>query len=63
MDPDDPLRTPTLLVQLAREDLDPLSVAECAARITALETEITRTRTRMSVASDHRATADQLFKR
>ena len=60
---DDPSRADDLLTQLARQDLDPLSVAELAARIAALEREIARTRTKAERAASHRAAADQLFRR
>jgi uncharacterized small protein (DUF1192 family) len=52
-----------LLAQLARQDLDPLSVDELSRRITALEQEIRRARARMEFAVNHRASADALFKR
>ncbi len=55
--PDDPLRL------LARQDLDPLSVAELDARIAALEAEIARTRAKREGASRFRAAADQLFRK
>ena len=48
---------------LLRQDLGPLSVAELEARIRALETEITRTRTKIESAVNHKATAEALFKR
>ena len=54
--PGDPL--PALLAQ----DLDPFSVAELEARITALRREIARTEARIAHAASHRASADQLFK-
>jgi uncharacterized small protein (DUF1192 family) len=64
MDPDDlPKRTPDLVTQLARQDLDPLSVAELEARIAALEAEIARSRRKIEHAVNHRASADALFKR
>jgi uncharacterized small protein (DUF1192 family) len=50
------------LAQLIREDLDPLSVAELEARITALEGEIARCRKRIEHAVNHRASADSLFR-
>lgn len=63
MDLDDALPRPgDLLAQLVRQDLDPLSVAELAARITALEGEIARCRVKAERAVNHRATADQLFR-
>ena len=55
--PNDPL------VQLARQDLDPLSVEELTLRIAGLEAEIARSRKRMEVSVNHRSTADALFKR
>ena len=55
--PDDPL------VQLARQDLDPLSQHELDARIEALSVEIERVRKHMEAASRHRSAADALFKR
>ena len=64
MDLEDALPRPgDLLAQLVRQDLDPLSVAELEARITALEGEIARCRQRIERAVNHRASADQLFKR
>lgn len=55
--PDDPLRL------LARQDLDPLSVAELEARIAALEAEIARTRAKRDGATAFRAAADSLFRK
>ena len=55
--PDDPL------VLLGRQDLDPLSQDELAARIEALKAEIARTENHMTAAARHRAQADALFKR
>ena len=55
--PDDPL------VQLGRQDLDPLSQDELGARIVALQAEIARVRAQMEAASRHRSAADALFKR
>lgn len=50
------------LVAVARQDLDPLSVAELDARVDALEAEIVRTKARRDKAVNHRASADSLFK-
>ncbi len=47
---------------LIREDLDPFSVEELAARIAVLEQEIVRSRARMERAAQHRASADALFR-
>jgi uncharacterized small protein (DUF1192 family) len=55
--PSDPL---TLLV---RQDLDPMSVEELGLRIEALESEIVRVKARIDRVVNHRASADQLFKR
>ncbi|QDX26043.1 DUF1192 domain-containing protein [Sphingomonas suaedae] len=64
MDSDDlPRRTNDPAAQLARQDLDPLSVAELEERIALLEAEIARCRGRIEHAVNHRASADALFKR
>lgn len=55
--PGDPL---TLLV---RQDLDPLSVEELNARIAILEGEIARVKAKIQAAVNHRASADDLFKK
>jgi uncharacterized small protein (DUF1192 family) len=55
--PEDPL------TQLTRQDLDPLSVDELHARIAALEAEIARVRAKIDSAVNHRASAEQLFKK
>ena len=51
------------LVQLTRQDLDPLSVEELQARIATLEGEIARVKAKIDAAVNHRATADALFKK
>ena len=51
-----------VVAMLLAEDLDPLSVDELTARITALEGEIARCRTRIDRANSHRASADALFR-
>ena len=65
MDAEDflPRRKDDLLAQLAREDLDPLSVAELHARIAALEAEIVRCRNHTERATSQRASADALFRK
>lgn len=55
--PDDPL------VQLAREDLDPLSIAELHERIAALREEIARVEAHIERANRDRSAAEELFKR
>lgn len=65
VDADDslPRRADDPLAGLARQDLDPLSVAELEARIAALEAEIARVRLHVERSVNHRASADALFKR
>jgi uncharacterized small protein (DUF1192 family) len=65
MDADEnlPRRKDDLVAQLARQDLDPLSVEELHERIALLEAEIARSRTKISSAINHRASADALFKK
>ena len=63
MEPDDPRPVSSDPVAvLAMQDLDPLSVAELEARITALEREIGRSRRHLERAVNHRASADALFR-
>jgi uncharacterized small protein (DUF1192 family) len=47
---------------LVKQDLDPLSLAELEARITALEGEVARVKQHIQRAVNHRASADALFK-
>ncbi len=65
MDADEnlPRRKDDLVAQLGRQDLDPLSVEELSERIAMLEAEIDRTRTKISSAINHRASANALFKK
>lgn len=55
--PDDPLAL------LTRQDLDPLSVDELQERIATLESEIARVRGKIDAAVNHRASAEELFKK
>lgn len=55
--PDDPLAL------LAKQDLDPLSVDELHERITALEAEIARVKAKIEAAVNHRASAEELFRK
>jgi uncharacterized small protein (DUF1192 family) len=55
--PGDPLE------ELARQDLDPLSVDELQARVDALKAEIARVETHMQRAQAHRSVAEELFKK
>lgn len=56
-------RAGDLLKALAREDLDPLSVADLEERIIALTSEIERTRAKKDRAVNHKASAEALFKK
>ena len=58
-----PARPGDLAAQLAKEDLDPLSVAELDERIILLTAEIERTRAKRESAVHHKASAEALFKR
>lgn len=51
------------LVELAKQDLDPMSIEELLARIEALKAEITRVELHMQRAQSHRSAAEQLFKK
>jgi uncharacterized small protein (DUF1192 family) len=51
------------LKALAREDLDPLSVADLDERIACLIAEIERTRAKRDRAVNHKASAEALFKK
>jgi uncharacterized small protein (DUF1192 family) len=62
-DADLPRRKADLLADLAREDLDKLSIAELDDRIAALETEIARARAKRDGAASFRAAADSLFRK
>src|SRR4051794_19653961 len=55
--PEDPLTLVT------RQDLDPLSVDELQERIETLQGEIARVRAKMDAAVNHRASAEELFKK
>ena len=55
--PDDPLAL------LAKQDLDPLSVDELHERIAALEAEIARVKATIEAAVNHRASAEELFRK
>jgi uncharacterized small protein (DUF1192 family) len=58
-----PRKKTDLVAELAREDLDRLSIAELDARIAALEAEVERTREKRAGAADFRSAADALFKK
>ena len=51
------------LVELANQDLDPMSIEELQARVEALKAEIARVEAHMSRAQTHRSAAEELFKK
>ena len=51
------------LVQVTKQDLDPMSVEELEERIQTLEGEIARVRAKIDAAVNHRASAEALFKK
>jgi uncharacterized small protein (DUF1192 family) len=51
------------LSELAKQDLDPMSIEELQARIEALKVEIGRVEAHMQRAQTHRSAAEELFKR
>lgn len=58
-----PLRRDDPLALLVRQDLDPLSVDELAARIGILQSEIVRCEGKIAFATRHRSAADALFRK
>lgn len=65
MDVDDlfPRKPGDPLVELARQDLDPMSIEELQARVEALKAEIERVEDHMARAQTHRSAAEELFKK
>ena len=51
------------LPELAKQDLDPISIDELHARIEALKAEIARVEAHINRAQAHRSAADELFKK
>ena len=51
------------LVELAKQDLDPMSIEELQARIEALKAEIARVEAHMQRAQTHLSAAQELFKK
>lgn len=51
------------LVELGRQDLDPMSIEELKERVEALKAEIARVETHMNRAQSHRSAAEELFKK
>lgn len=63
MDDDLPKKADDPLTGLQRQDLDPLSVSDLERRVKVLESEITRTRSKIEYAVNHKKNAEALFKR
>ena len=65
MDLDDlfPEKKKDPLAELARQDLDPLSIDELNERIATLKEEIARVEAHMDSATKHRSAAEELFKK
>ena len=65
MDLDDlfPRKPGDPLVELGKQDLDPMSIEELQERIEALKAEIARDEAHMSRAQTHRSAAEELFKK
>jgi len=65
MDLDDlfPSKPGDPLVELAKQDLDPISIDELHARIAALQAEIARVEAHIQRVQTHRSAADELFKK
>ena len=58
-----PRKKSDMLADLAREDLDKLSIGELDDRIAALEAEVVRSRAKREGAAKFRSAADSLFKK
>jgi uncharacterized small protein (DUF1192 family) len=65
MDIDDlfPSKPGDPLTELAKQDLDPISIEELRERIEALKAEIARVEAHIARVEAHRTAAEQLFKR
>ena len=51
------------LVELGRQDLDPMSIEELKERVETLKAEIARVEAHMERAQSHRSAAEELFKK
>jgi uncharacterized small protein (DUF1192 family) len=51
------------LVELGKQDLDPMSIEELEERIETLKAEIARVQAHMRRAQTHRSAAEELFKK
>lgn len=51
------------LTELAKQDLDPMSIEELKTRVEALKAEIARVEAHMQRAQNHRSAAEDLFRK
>ncbi len=51
------------LVELGKQDLDPMSIEELRERVEILKAEIGRVQAHMQRAQSHRSAAEELFKK
>ncbi|MCJ8191798.1 DUF1192 domain-containing protein [Sphingomicrobium aestuariivivum] len=63
MDDEDDFKPGEPIVELGKEDLDPLSVEELDARVRRLEAEIERVKAHKSGKTSHMSAADALFRK
>ncbi len=63
MDEEDDFKPGQPIVDLGKEDLDPLSLSELDQRVERLRAEIARVESHKAKASAHRSAADELFRK
>lgn len=63
MDEEDDFKPGQPIVELGKEDLDPLSIEELDQRVARLRAEIARVEAHKNRASAHRSVADELFRK
>ena len=63
MDDDDDFKPGDPIVEIGKEDLDPLSLEELDKRIARLKAEIARTEAHKAGKSTHLSAADALFRK
>ena len=63
MDEEDDFKPGQPIVELGKEDLDPLSIEELDQRVARLRAEIARVEDHKARVSAHRSAADELFRK
>ena len=63
MDEEDDFNPGQPIVEIGKEDLDPLSLEELEQRVARLRAEIARVESHRARASAHRSVADELFRK